>query len=198
MPSDVTHSAVGLMPAQATPDRDDGPKFDLDDIRTHGFVAKLVERLLEDPRWLMTPLRRFFPIVKLPFFNTVVITRYDDVQEVVRQDGAFDVPWKQYVLDLNGAHFLLSMDAGEEYRQTLRRVMSVFRHEDVDKIVTPLAARYAGEIVEASRGRIEAIEQLRGSAGERQVSDAEIALCHGNGGLLSCQTTAILGTSATL
>ncbi|HWG68936.1 MAG TPA: acetyl-CoA acetyltransferase [Steroidobacteraceae bacterium] len=45
---------------------------------------------------------------------------------------------------------------------------------------------------------IEAIEQLRGSAGERQVKGAAVALAHGNGGLLSAQTTAILGTAATL
>jgi len=45
---------------------------------------------------------------------------------------------------------------------------------------------------------IEAVEQLRGTAGERQVADAAIVLCHGNGGLLSCQTTAIFGTDAAL
>lgn len=45
---------------------------------------------------------------------------------------------------------------------------------------------------------IEGITQLRGRCGERQVQDAEVALCHGNGGLLSCQTTALLGTTATL
>ncbi|MGB3864268.1 MAG: thiolase [Xanthobacteraceae bacterium] len=45
---------------------------------------------------------------------------------------------------------------------------------------------------------IEGITQLRGLGGERQVSGAEVALCHGNGGLLSCQTTALLGTAATL
>jgi len=45
---------------------------------------------------------------------------------------------------------------------------------------------------------IEAIEQLRGEAGERQIAGAEVALAHGNGGMLSAQTTAILGTAATL
>ncbi|MFZ5848857.1 MAG: acetyl-CoA acetyltransferase [Actinomycetota bacterium] len=39
---------------------------------------------------------------------------------------------------------------------------------------------------------IEAVRQLRGQAGERQVSGAETALCHGNGGLLSAQSTAVL------
>ncbi len=45
---------------------------------------------------------------------------------------------------------------------------------------------------------IEAIEQLRNSAGARQVVGADVALAHGNGGMLSAQTTAILGTAATL
>ncbi len=45
---------------------------------------------------------------------------------------------------------------------------------------------------------IEAIEQLRGTAGARQIPNAEVALVHGNGGLLSVQTTAILGTAATV
>jgi acetyl-CoA acetyltransferase len=40
---------------------------------------------------------------------------------------------------------------------------------------------------------IEAVEQLRGSAGARQVPNARIALAHGNGGVLSSQATAILG-----
>ena len=45
---------------------------------------------------------------------------------------------------------------------------------------------------------IEAARQLRGEAGERQQADAEIALCHGNGGTLSSQVTAIFGTAAAL
>ena len=42
---------------------------------------------------------------------------------------------------------------------------------------------------------IEATAQLRGTAGERQVDGAEIALCHGNGGRLASQATAVLGSS---
>lgn len=45
---------------------------------------------------------------------------------------------------------------------------------------------------------IEAVEQLRGACGPRQVQGAEIALAHANGGVLSSQATAILGTSATI
>jgi acetyl-CoA acetyltransferase len=44
---------------------------------------------------------------------------------------------------------------------------------------------------------IECVTQLRGQAGERQVAGAELGLCHANGGVLSCQATAILGSDAT-
>jgi len=45
---------------------------------------------------------------------------------------------------------------------------------------------------------VEAVRQLRGQTGERQIEGAELALCHGNGGVLSSQVTNILGTAATL
>ncbi|WP_251863284.1 acetyl-CoA acetyltransferase [Achromobacter sp. Marseille-Q4962] len=45
---------------------------------------------------------------------------------------------------------------------------------------------------------IEAVTQLRGDAGDRQVAEPSIALAHGNGGQLSSQVTALLGTVQTL
>jgi acetyl-CoA acetyltransferase len=45
---------------------------------------------------------------------------------------------------------------------------------------------------------IESVRQLRGEAGARQVAGARVALAHGNGGQLSSQATAILGSLDTI
>ncbi|MEU0465306.1 acetyl-CoA acetyltransferase [Amycolatopsis sp. NPDC006131] len=45
---------------------------------------------------------------------------------------------------------------------------------------------------------IEAVRQLRGECGDRQVGDCHVGLVHGSGGMLSSQVTAVLGDGSTL
>jgi hypothetical protein len=45
---------------------------------------------------------------------------------------------------------------------------------------------------------IEAARQIQGVCGARQQKNVDLALAHGNGGVLSSQCTVILGSEATL
>lgn len=44
----------------------------------------------------------------------------------------------------------------------------------------------------------EAVTQIRGRAGERQLEHCDVALCHGNGGTFSSQVTSLFGSQATV
>jgi cytochrome P450 len=135
--------------------------FDLNDLRSNGLLARIIERLFDDPQWLFGLLRDFLPIPHLPFTNWWMVTRYDDVQEVLGQDDIFPVPFGPKVMELNGGpNFLLGMSANNDYWRYHRQVMQAFRLDDVTDIVAPKSFEFANAIIEESSGRLDAVQDL--------------------------------------
>jgi cytochrome P450 len=150
-------NGAGPLPAAAEPTS----IFDLNDLRASVTApAKLLFTLLSNQR-LFALVRRFWPFPTLPVLNVVVVTRYDDVKEVLANDAVFPVPWADKVRTLDGGpNFILGMQENAEYRRYQQQVMRIFTLDDVTKIVAPMAARFAHEIIDCSGGRLDAIQNF--------------------------------------
>ena len=158
--------------------------FDVDVLRLKGITA-LVGRALANPsQRLYGILRRWLPNLRLPEFVYftkylpvpiprfwVLVTRYEDVDEVLSRNDVFKVAWSAETKLLNDGHvngtnFILGLDGGEpeeggdEYDWQLAQVMHAFRREDVAGIVVPVARDAATRIVDGCGGRLDAVEKL--------------------------------------
>ncbi|MGR4869095.1 cytochrome P450 [Variovorax sp. LARHSF232] len=117
-------------------------------------------------------LRRCLADLPLPVWRGwVLLTRDDDVREVLAKDKVFTVPWGDDVCLLNdgelpGTPFILGLDTRDPieaslYREGLHDVMRSFRRDDVARLVVPRAAAHARAIVEGAAGRpLDAIQTL--------------------------------------
>ena len=133
--------------------------FNPNDLQSSGFVSALAGHLVANPQWLLALFRRFWPIPR--FRNWAMVTRYDDVREVLGQDQIFQVPFGDKVKALNdGPNFLLGMQDCPDYRRYRLQVMQAFRAEDIASVVTPQAARFATDIVAKANGRLDAVQDL--------------------------------------
>ena len=94
--------------------------------------------------------------------------------------------------------------AGEASTIGIHRQLASWRDSPLGNKRPTLALLTETEIFEKQAGMygifpvVEVVRQLRGEAGERQLSDPQLGLAHGNGGVLSAQVTVILGTESTL
>lgn len=139
-----------------------GAPFNADDLRTKGFFGRLAQWLVDNPQWLLGLLRRFWPILYVPLLSKwAIVTRWDDVQEVLANDEIFEVPFGPKVIALNGGpNFLLGMKADRTYWRYQQQVMQAFRLDDIKRVVAPQSWQFASRIIEGANGRLDAIQDL--------------------------------------
>jgi len=142
-----------------TPTTPPASPFDPRDLQSHGLVARLVRRLVDNPGWLFAILRRVRPILLVK--GWALVTRYDDVAEVLRNDRAFAVPFGPKVEALNdGPNFLLGMADGPDYRRLRTLVADLFPQSENASVVATLSKRVAEQVVANAGGRLDAVQDL--------------------------------------
>lgn len=135
--------------------------FDPRDLRSRGLFAWVLRWAVDHAEWAFRLLRRFWPILRIPLTRWWLVTRFEDVREVLAQDKIFEVPFGRKVKELNGGpNFLLGMADGDEYRRCQKQIMEAFRREDVDRIVAPQSREFAERIIAGCAGRLDAIQDL--------------------------------------
>lgn len=126
---------------------------------TQEFASKAKAWALEHPDQTFALLRDFQPILITD--DLVIVTRYDDVVEVLSRQSAFRVTYgpKMEAITL-GSNFFLGMDDTPEATRDVANMRLCVRREDLTGHVAPFVERTATELVAAAPGRIDVVRDL--------------------------------------
>lgn len=126
--------------------------------------AKTIQEKLT--RWAFAHLDGIFAVLRVVKPNVVVkgnalITRFEDVTEVLNRDWVFRVPYAEKMDKVtNGSNFFLGMENTEQYTRDVSNMRIAARREDITEIVKPFVDRTSEEILRAAGGKMDAVPQL--------------------------------------
>jgi cytochrome P450 len=123
------------------------------------FLDRLKQHLVENPEPIFAILRRVAPILVVK--NTAIVTRFEDVQEVLSRDQVFQVTYQDKMeVVAGGPNFFLGMQNSPAYERDHSHMLTVIRRQDIPEQVAPFVAAAAESLVKASDGEIEVVSQL--------------------------------------
>ena len=94
--------------------------------------------------------------------RTVLVTRYDDVREVMLADPDFPVPYHDKLdVIMGGEPFFLGMGDTDLYRRDTAAMRMAVRPDDIPSRLAPAAAARAEALAAAAGGRIEVVDLTR-------------------------------------
>lgn len=136
------------------------------------FAGGLREWAEENPRKTFAILRRIKPIVRLKSKNLVLVTRYDDVREVLAQDDVFRVTYGPKMTELGeGRNFFLGMQDSPAYERDVSAMRVAAARAHVKERIVPFVDGEAAAIVEGAGGRIDLVHDLARAVATRTVAD---------------------------
>ena len=154
---DAPASNHGVDVAVPMPPPDFGPLAK----KLRGLTRKqrLLVNLLYFPGWVSRLLRRL-PIISLGKY--ALVTRYDDVIEVLGRAEDFPAPFEANFksLDRTDESFILAMPLDAKYRAIHAEAMKIFRLSDLPRIAA-FSAERAEQLVAAGNGAIDCMGDLQ-------------------------------------
>src|SRR5215470_5252509 len=136
-----------------------------------GLKAKAAAAFQEPrlQRIALRPLRAFLPNLVLsrqfirayPNTGTAIVTRYQDVVEVLDRNADFEVVYEPRMRAITGSeNFFLGMQDTALYERDVSNMRLAMRRDDVAAIVEPAARRLAEQLVAKQTNRIDVPKDL--------------------------------------
>jgi cytochrome P450 len=134
------------------------------------FLDGLKAHLIRYPEPVFAILRRIKPILLIK--NYALVTRFEDVQEVLARDEVFQVTYAEKMeIVTGGQNFFLGMQNSPEYTRDVSHMRSVVRREDIPRRIVPFVQKTATDLLAAAGGRIDVVKQLSKAVPARWIAD---------------------------
>jgi len=117
----------------------------------NGLKEKITAWGLENIDLVFAVLRWVRPNVT--FNGTALVTRFDDVQEVLSHDWVFGVPYEQKMLKVTGSsNFFLGMENTSDYARDVSNMRLAVRREDMNDKVIPIVDKKCEQNIKSIQG----------------------------------------------
>lgn len=141
-------------------------KHDLDGLATRlkGWAQH------QNPEPVFALLRDLKPV--LVHGDFALVTRFDDVADVLAHPDVFDVPYEaKFEALTDGRNFFLGMRETPAYHRDVSLMRLAVRREDIESRVVPLVERAAAEVVARGAGRVDVVRELGTVVPETMVAE---------------------------
>jgi cytochrome P450 len=121
------------------------------------FLNEIKTHLSHYPEPIFAILRRIKPILLIK--NFALVTRFEDVQEVLARDDVFLVTYGEKMRMITGGRdFFLGMQNSPEYTRDVSHMRSVIRREDIPDRITPFVQKTASDLVTSAGGQLDVVK----------------------------------------
>jgi cytochrome P450/deferrochelatase/peroxidase EfeB len=135
------------------------PDFDLSALASTGFKARIGRFLFDHSLFFLGLARTLKPIASLGDFT--LVTRYDDVRQVLDADDVFHVPFGREMRTLSGgADFVLGMQRGPDYEALKEDLADAFRDIEAPGLIASFVKPLAEQQVASCGDRLDVMRDL--------------------------------------